>query len=65
MKKFQEEKELTYLFIAHDLSVVRFISDRIGVIYKGHIVEIAPASELFDLPKSDHRQHKQEEEDGQ
>jgi len=50
MKKFQEEKELTYLFIAHDLSVVRFISDRIGVIYKGHIVEIAPASELFDFP---------------
>jgi len=43
MKKFQEEKNLTYLFIAHDLSVVRFISDRIGVIYKGRIVEIAEA----------------------
>ena len=50
MKKFQEEKELTYLFIAHDLSVVRFISDRIGVIYKGHIVEIAEAEELFNFP---------------
>ncbi|MDE7260930.1 MAG: ATP-binding cassette domain-containing protein [Oscillospiraceae bacterium] len=50
MKKFQEEKNLTYLFIAHDLSVVRFISDRIGVIYKGRIVEIAEADELFNFP---------------
>lgn len=50
MKKFQREKNLTYLFIAHDLSVVRFISDRIGVIYKGRIVEIAEAEELFNFP---------------
>ena len=50
MKKFQEEKNLTYLFIAHDLSVVRFISDRIGVIYKGRIVEVAEAEELFNFP---------------
>ena len=50
MKKFQEEKNLTYLFIAHDLSVVRFISDRIGVIYKGDIVEVADAEELFNFP---------------
>lgn len=50
MKKFQREKNLTYLFIAHDLSVVRFISDRIGVIYKGRIVEIADAEELFNFP---------------
>ncbi|MCM1375582.1 MAG: ATP-binding cassette domain-containing protein [Muribaculum sp.] len=50
MKKFQEEKHLTYLFIAHDLSVVRFISDRIGVIYKGRIVEVASAEELFNFP---------------
>ncbi|MDE5950276.1 MAG: dipeptide/oligopeptide/nickel ABC transporter ATP-binding protein, partial [Acetatifactor sp.] len=39
LKKFQREKGVTYLFIAHDLSIVRFISDRIGVIYKGDIVE--------------------------
>ena len=38
------------MFIAHDLSVVRFISDRIGVIYKGHIVEVAEAEELFNFP---------------
>ncbi len=50
MKKFQREKNLTYLFIAHDLSVVRFISDRIGVIYKGRIVEIASSEELFNFP---------------
>ncbi|NLC18273.1 MAG: ATP-binding cassette domain-containing protein, partial [Clostridiales bacterium] len=50
MKKFQEEKNVTYLFIAHDLSIVRFISDRIGVIYKGVIVEIAEAEELFNYP---------------
>ncbi len=50
MKKFQREKEITYLFIAHDLSVVRFISDRIGVIYKGKIVEIAESEELFNFP---------------
>ncbi len=50
MKKFQREKKITYLFIAHDLSVVRFISDRIGVIYKGRIVEIAESEELFNFP---------------
>ncbi len=50
LKKFQREREVTYLFIAHDLSIVRFISDRIGVIYKGDIVEIAEAEELFDFP---------------
>ena len=50
LKKFQNERNITYLFIAHDLSIVRFISDRIGVIYKGEIVEIAEAEELFNFP---------------
>lgn len=50
LKKFQKERNITYLFIAHDLSIVRFISDRIGVIYKGNIVEVATAEELFDYP---------------
>ena len=50
LKKFQTEQNITYLFIAHDLSIVRFISDRIGVIYKGRIVEIASSEELFDFP---------------
>ena len=50
LKKFQQERGITYLFSAHDRSIVRFISDRIGVIYKGDIVEIADAEELFDYP---------------
>ena len=50
MKKFQREQGVTYLFIAHDLSIVRFVSDRIGVIYKGNIVEVAETDELFDYP---------------
>lgn len=50
LKKFQRDRGITYLFIAHDLSIVRFISDRIGVIYKGNIVEVAEAEELFDYP---------------
>ena len=48
--KFQKELGLTYLFIAHDLSVVRFISDRIAVIYKGTIVEVAETEELYNNP---------------
>ncbi|MCR4934878.1 MAG: ATP-binding cassette domain-containing protein [Oscillospiraceae bacterium] len=50
LKKFQKERGLTYLFIAHDLSIVRFISDRIVVIYKGRIMEIAETEELFSYP---------------
>ena len=50
LKKFQKERGLSYLFIAHDLSIVRFISDRIAVIHKGKIVEIAETEELFRYP---------------
>ena len=50
LKKFQKERGLTYLFIAHDLSIVRFISDRIVVIYKGRIMEVAETEELFRYP---------------
>lgn len=50
MNKFQAEQGTTYMFIAHDLSIVRYISDRIGVIYKGKIVETASSEELFDYP---------------
>ena len=44
--KLQKERGITYLFIAHDLSVMRYISDRIAVIHKGDIVELADAEEL-------------------
>ena len=50
MKDIQQETGTAYLFIAHDLSVVRFISDRIAVISKGRIVELAEAEELFLHP---------------
>ena len=50
MENLQSEFELTYLFIAHDLAVVRHISDRIAVMYLGSIVEVSPADELYDSP---------------
>ena len=48
--ELQEKLGLTYLFIAHDLLVVRHISDRIAVMYLGKMVELAPASEIYDHP---------------
>ncbi|MEL7649488.1 MAG: ATP-binding cassette domain-containing protein [Sedimentibacter sp.] len=50
LSELQKKKGLTYLFIAHDLSVVRFISDRIAVIHKGRIVEMAETEKLFANP---------------
>jgi len=50
MKKLQREKGLTYLFIAHDLSMVKYISDRIGVMYFGKLVELATAEDLYNNP---------------
>ena len=50
LERLQDQFELTYLFIAHDLSVVRHVSDRIAVMYLGRIVESAPAEELYTGP---------------
>ncbi len=50
LNDLKQKRGLTYLFIAHDLSVVRFISDRIAVIHKGRIVELAESEELFRHP---------------
>lgn len=50
MKQLQKEKGLTYLFIAHDLSMVKYISDRIGVMYFGKLVELTTSEELYSNP---------------
>jgi oligopeptide transport system ATP-binding protein len=50
MKRLQRERDLTYLFISHDLSVVKYVSDRVGVMYLGTMVEMAPSEELYSNP---------------
>ncbi len=52
LEDLQDEFGLTYLFIAHDLSVVRHICDRVAVMYLGHIMELGPTEELFENPKN-------------
>lgn len=51
MKDLQRERGLTYLFISHNLAVVRHVSDEVGVMYLGRLVEVAPKHELFDNPR--------------
>ena len=51
LRDLKEQQHLTYMFITHDLSVVKYISDRIGVMYLGNLVELAPSQELFDHPR--------------
>ena len=48
--KLQKERGLSYLFISHDMSVVRYVADRVGVMYLGHVVEEAPVDALFERP---------------
>ena len=55
-KKIQNELGITYLFIAHDLAVVRHISDNIGVMYLGHLVEVTKATDLYDHPEHPYTQ---------
>jgi oligopeptide/dipeptide ABC transporter ATP-binding protein len=51
LAELQEKLNLTYIFVAHDLSVVRHISDRIAVMYAGRIVELAPSEAIFESPR--------------
>ena len=50
LKEFQRRMKLTYLFVAHDLAMVKYLSDRVGVMYLGVLVEISPAEDLYDHP---------------
>lgn len=50
LKNLQQEKKLTYLFIAHDLSMVKYLSNRVGVMYLGDMVELADSAELYSHP---------------
>ncbi|MFQ5857665.1 MAG: ABC transporter ATP-binding protein [Anaerolineae bacterium] len=56
LEELQEEYQLTYLFIAHDLSVIYYISDRVAVMYLGHIVEEGPTDDLFEAPRHPYTQ---------
>lgn len=56
LEELQESLGLTYLFISHDLSMVRHIADRVAVMYLGHIVELAAVGELYDNPKHPYTQ---------
>ena len=56
LKDLQDRIGLTYLFIAHDLSMVKYISDRVGVMYLGRLVEVAPKDELFANPRHPYTQ---------
>ena len=56
LERLQDELELTYLFISHDLSMVRHIADRVAVMYLGHIVELADTDDLFEDPKHPYTQ---------
>lgn len=51
LKELKQELNLTYLFISHDLSVVKYVADRVGVMYLGELVEVATTEELFNDPK--------------
>lgn len=50
LKEIQQRTGISYLFIAHDLSMVKYISDKIGVLHKGHLVETGTTDEIFDAP---------------
>jgi len=51
MKDLQRQQGLTYLFISHNLAVVRHVADEVGVMYLGRLVELAPKAKLFSVPR--------------
>ncbi len=56
LQRLQQERKLTFLFIAHDLSMVQYVSDRVGVMYMGHMVELADSAQLYRNPRHPYTQ---------
>ena len=56
LNDLQDERDLTYMFITHDLSVVEHFGDRVVVMYLGQIMELAPTGNIFDTPKHPYTQ---------
>jgi ABC-type oligopeptide transport system ATPase subunit len=51
LQDLQERLSLTYVFISHDMGVVRYLADRVAVMYRGRIVEMGPVERIFELPQ--------------
>lgn len=54
LKNIQREKNMTYLFISHNMAVIKYVSNRVGVLYKGNFVELGNTKEVFHCPKHDY-----------
>ena len=54
MKELKKERNLTILFISHDLSVIKYLADRIGIMYFGELIEENTTSTIFNYPKEDY-----------
>jgi ATPase components of various ABC-type transport systems, contain duplicated ATPase len=56
LKDIQKEKKITYLFISHNMAVIKYVSNRVGVLYKGDFVEMGNTKDVFNCPKHDYTQ---------
>lgn len=54
LKKIQKDKNMTYLFISHNMAVIKYMSSRIGVLYKGEMVELGQKNDIFDNPENEY-----------
>ena len=54
LQDLQERLSLTYVFISHDMGVVRYLADRVAVMYRGRIVEMGPVERIFEAPQHDY-----------
>ena len=54
LRRLQRERDLTYLFVSHDMSVIRYVADRVGVMLRGELVEENTANELYNNPQHEY-----------